>query len=358
MVGRSIRSSVRAVPIRYPAPAGGYTYIGLLIFLAILALVSAATLTTGSLMQRRANEEELLYIGGQFAAAFRSYADATPVGQRPVPAKLEDLLRDPRYPGVRRHLRRIHTDPITGRAEWGLMAAPGGGVMGVHSLSEEAPIKVAEFEPAFAALTGKERYRDWVFGYAPPGFVPAGTVTLSGVAPGAGGRAPASGKPLPGSPPVVGVPGGVGESWTPTVPAALSGQVPSPASADRPSPAATDLPPPELGLAAPQRARVGSVMQVRVTFPPASAVRSAEVVVEFDPAVLQPLAAGVGESGRITVSVRSVSGVRAPGPVVVQFRAVGDAGRTTEVHANATAVDAAGGPVPVAQPVPRVIEID
>jgi len=158
---------------------GGFTYIGVMILIAILAVTSAAVLSVGSAMQRRMNEAELLFIGGQFAKAFRSYFEATPVGQRNYPAKLDELLKDPRYPGIRRHLRRIYVDPLTGAAEWGLVAAPGG-IIGVHSLSQQVPIKIEQFEPAFAALTGKTSYAQWAFGFLPPGVVPTGNVTLAG----------------------------------------------------------------------------------------------------------------------------------------------------------------------------------
>jgi hypothetical protein len=125
-----------------------------------------------SLLQQRANEEELLFIGRQFAAAFRSYYESSPAGNRQFPARLEDLLKDPRYPGVRRHLRRIYPDPMTGRP-WVLVAAPEGGIMGVHSVSEGAPLKVANFESEFAGLEAKKRYSDWVFGFVPPAVSPA-----------------------------------------------------------------------------------------------------------------------------------------------------------------------------------------
>lgn len=157
----------------------GFTYVGVMIFVAILGVVSAAALSAGSSLDRRAKEEELLFIGREFAQAFRSYFEATPAGQRNYPAKLEELLRDPRYPGVRRHLRRIYVDPMTGRAEWGLVPAPGG-IVGVHSLSERAPLKVAEFEPAFAPLTGRTSYIEWKFGFAPPGLVLPGNPQLAG----------------------------------------------------------------------------------------------------------------------------------------------------------------------------------
>jgi type II secretory pathway pseudopilin PulG len=144
--------------------ATGFTYIGLLILIAILGMATAATLQVGALLQRRAAEQELLAIGLEMHTALTSYAAATPVGQSAFPATLEDLLLDPRYPGVRRHLRRVYLDPITRNAQWGLvMSANGQGIAGIYSLSEQQPIKLAHFAPPFANFENKSRYRDWVF---------------------------------------------------------------------------------------------------------------------------------------------------------------------------------------------------
>lgn len=207
-----------------PSECGGFTYIGVMILIAILAVTSAAVLSVGSSMQRRVNEEELLFIGGEFATAFRSYFEATPVGQRNYPAKLDELLRDPRYPGIRRHLRKIYVDPMTGTAEWGLVAAPGG-IIGVHSLSQQAPIKIGQFDPAFAALTGKTSYAQWAFGFLPPGVVPAGNVTLAGT------LAPVSAPTLQKSPATpAGAPAPIGTSSAAPVqtqPTTESGNVPA-----------------------------------------------------------------------------------------------------------------------------------
>lgn len=151
----------------------GFTYLGLLIFIAIMGMVAAATVTAGSVMQRRMHEDELLRIGSQFQAAFKIYYESSPVGQRHYPSELIDLIRDPRYTSVRRHLRRIYVDPLTGRAEWGIIKAPEGGIMGVYSLSEETPIRVSGFAPEFAAFEGKQKYSEWGFTFTPNLLKPA-----------------------------------------------------------------------------------------------------------------------------------------------------------------------------------------
>jgi hypothetical protein len=126
--------------------------------------VGAAGLKMGSLLQRQAAEQELLDIGAQFSDALYSYAAATPPGQPQQPPNLAALLRDPRFPQVRRHLRKLYADPITGRAEWGLLYQPGSnGIIGVHSLSPAAALKVGNFEARFAGFDGKARLSEWHF---------------------------------------------------------------------------------------------------------------------------------------------------------------------------------------------------
>ncbi len=144
--------------------ARGFTYLGLIILLAVLGLVAAAGIKMGTVMQRAAAEEELLEIGAQFSAALRSYAAATPRGQPQQPRTLQELLRDPRFPNPRRHLRKIFVDPITGRAEWGVFNLNGDhGVIAVYSLSERRPLKLANFDARFPNFENREKLSEWKF---------------------------------------------------------------------------------------------------------------------------------------------------------------------------------------------------
>ncbi|MDS4016332.1 MAG: type II secretion system protein [Candidatus Accumulibacter sp.] len=141
----------------------GFTYLSLMILVATLALATSATLTLGSIVQRRQAEQQLLEVGAAYRRAIASYLNSSPGGRRSYPPTLTDLLKDPRYPGVRRHLRRLYPDPMTGKAEWGLVPAPGGGIMGIHSLSEARAIKLAGFEAENQLFEGKVRYSEWIF---------------------------------------------------------------------------------------------------------------------------------------------------------------------------------------------------
>jgi len=144
--------------------ACGFTYLGLLILLAIMGLVAAAGIKMGAVMQRAAAEEELLEIGAQFSEALRSYAAATPRDQVPYPPSLQELLKDPRFPHPRRHLRKIFLDPVSGNAQWGITYLDGErGVIAVYSLSDRRPLKIANFDVRFQNFGQKEKLSDWKF---------------------------------------------------------------------------------------------------------------------------------------------------------------------------------------------------
>jgi len=193
-----------------PSPAGsreaGFTYVGLVFFVAILGLVGAATLKVDSLLRRAAAEQDLLEIGAEFSEALRSYAAATPRGYPTAPPTLQDLLKDPRFPGTRRHLRKIFVDPVTGKDEWGIVYQGDKiGVLAVYSLSRAQPLKVANFDARFLNFENKEHLSEWKFTAtgqgvsvtAPNNVTPPGTPAPLFPAP---GMAPAPGAP-PAAPP-------------------------------------------------------------------------------------------------------------------------------------------------------------
>ena len=173
---------------RAPNNQAGFTYIGLIVFVTIIGMVGAATLKVGSLLARAEAENELLAIGAEFSAALASYAQATPPGQPAQPPSLAALLRDPRFPTPRRHLRRIFVDPITGKAEWGLVqAAEGGPVLGVYSLSQARPLKIAKFDARFVNFDNKQHLSEWKFTANGQGMLPnaAAPGVVAGATPGA-----------------------------------------------------------------------------------------------------------------------------------------------------------------------------
>jgi hypothetical protein len=150
-----------------PRRESGVTYLLVLFFVAASSAMLAATAVIWSHERQRQKEEELLWIGNQFREAIGLYYQRTPGAVKRYPEKLEDLLEDKRYLTVARYLRQIYRDPMTGRAQWGLIPAPSGGFMGIQSLSDSSPIKFTEMRANGESFRAA-RHADWTFTYTPP----------------------------------------------------------------------------------------------------------------------------------------------------------------------------------------------
>ncbi len=144
----------------------GFTYIAVLIFIAIMGVGLAAVGEAWSVQVKRDREEELLFAGDQIRNAIVSYGRQNVGGGR-YPTRLEDLLKDPRFPATRRYLRKIYLDPMTNSFNWELVKGPNGELLGVHSRSDEEPLKIAGFSLADRQFGGATRYSDWVFVISP-----------------------------------------------------------------------------------------------------------------------------------------------------------------------------------------------
>lgn len=110
----------------------------------MVAVTGLGVATLGEAWSRsrqREKEAELLWIGNQFKQAIGLYYERSPGAAKRYPEKLEDLLEDKRFVTTQRYLRRIYADPITGKPDWDLISAPGGGgIMGVKSRSASRQI--------------------------------------------------------------------------------------------------------------------------------------------------------------------------------------------------------------------------
>lgn len=151
------------------AAEGGFSYLWVLFAVAVFGAALGAAAELWSTAQIREKERQLLFVGNEYRQAIGSYYRQGGGQGKRFPPTLEALLKDPRFPGIQRHLRQLYPDPITGSAEWGLVEAPGGGIAGVYSLSEKQPLKTAHFLPADQDFEGKLKYSDWLFVYQPRG---------------------------------------------------------------------------------------------------------------------------------------------------------------------------------------------
>lgn len=200
-----------------PKNSHGFTYIALLIAVAIMGVALAATAMVWHTVAQRNKEQELLFVGHAIRTAIGLYYERTPGTAKQYPKKLEDLLEDKRQAQLARYLRQVYRDPFTAKKDWGIVAGPGETIMGVYSLSKATPFKQANFAEPDKDFENKTSLQDWKFVYQPkqqpapatpaPGdqTKPPGTINPSGAPPSPLGALPA---PVPAGPtPAAGSPG-------------------------------------------------------------------------------------------------------------------------------------------------------
>ncbi len=132
----------------------GFVYPLLLLSILIIGITTAAVGEVWSTQIKREKEEELIFRLGEFRRAILLYR----ADHNRLPKELKDLLLDRTQLQVRRYLRRIYSDPMTGKPDWklDLMVDPTGtasGIQDVHSRSKEKSLKLLDGK--------KDVYQDW-----------------------------------------------------------------------------------------------------------------------------------------------------------------------------------------------------
>jgi type II secretory pathway pseudopilin PulG len=145
----------------------GFTYLAVLFMIALMGVMLASVATIWHTARQREKERELLFVGNQFRLAIGGYYEKTPGALKKYPSSLDELLKDGRFVTMQRHLRRVYRDPMTGNSEWGIVKSPQGGIMGIHSLSQDTPLKTGNFRAIDKGFEGKQKYSEWVFYYTP-----------------------------------------------------------------------------------------------------------------------------------------------------------------------------------------------
>lgn len=150
----------------------GFTYVIVMFAVAVAAIVATRAMEGNATSQRVVRESELLYIGAIYRDAIQSYHDNSPGTVPTYPDSLEDLLEDKRMSTLRRHLRKMLRDPVTGELKWGEVRVDGR-IVGVYSLSNKQPQKQGGFSRDNAGFADARTYQDWKFIHAPhaPGSV-------------------------------------------------------------------------------------------------------------------------------------------------------------------------------------------
>ncbi len=144
----------RFAAARLSSPRGAI-YPILLMSILVIGVATTGVAQLWSTQLQREKEEELFFRLGEFRRAIAGYR----TDHNRLPKELKDLLQDRTQLQMRRYLRRIYPDPMTGKADWKLdllMDRTGtvAGIQDIHSQSKGKPLKV---------LGGKkvETYQDW-----------------------------------------------------------------------------------------------------------------------------------------------------------------------------------------------------
>jgi len=128
----------------------GFTYLGALILIVVCGISLSGASAYHKTIVKRSKEAELLFRGDQIRRAIQSFYEHSPVGRPHIyPRSMQDLLRDSRYLGIRRHLRKNYTDPMTPEGEWAFIRDSKGRIKGVFSPSLATPLKTGNFPTAY-----------------------------------------------------------------------------------------------------------------------------------------------------------------------------------------------------------------
>ena len=144
----------------------GFTYMGLLMVIAIAGIGMAGVGIVWHQESQREREKELLFIGAEYRKAIGSYYENSPVGTKQYPQTLQELLLDKRSPNIMRHIRKLYADPFAHNKAWNLVLEQGQ-ITGVYSTAESKPIKKTGFSSIEESFSEAATYKDWRFIYAP-----------------------------------------------------------------------------------------------------------------------------------------------------------------------------------------------
>jgi len=141
----------------------GYSFVAVLALLALCMLGLSIAGPMWSQQVRREREQELLRIGNLYAQAIADYYHSSPGSLKQYPQRLEQLLVDTRYVGMRRYLRTLYPDPVNPGQPWGLVLDAQQRIVGVYSRSEQAPVAEGPLQLQATELAAARRYADWKF---------------------------------------------------------------------------------------------------------------------------------------------------------------------------------------------------
>lgn len=141
----------------------GLAYLGVLFLVFLMSIGLGKTMEMYSTAQQRLREDELLHVGHAYRMAIKSYYDGSPTAKQ-YPNNLNELLADGRFPVIKRHLRQLYPDPVTGKP-FGLIRSTDGKIVGVRSLSKRAPFRSEGFPAEYHHFAQAKTFDSWEFAY-------------------------------------------------------------------------------------------------------------------------------------------------------------------------------------------------
>lgn len=156
-MGRPMRAGRRALR------PGGFTLVWVLAAVAVLGVGMAVAGPQWAQDAQRQREQELLHVGTAYARAIEHFYYSAPPAGRRLPRTVDELLLDPRSPTPVRHLREAYTDPVQAGAQLRTLSGPDGGILGVASTSDRAPLRQAPWTDGHFTIMPGASYSDWRF---------------------------------------------------------------------------------------------------------------------------------------------------------------------------------------------------
>lgn len=141
----------------------GFTLMALLALMAVISLGLAVAGPRWADQSRRARERELLRIGVLYAHALSEYRESSPGSLKTYPKSLDELVLDRRFVDVRRHLRRLYSDPLDPTKSWGVVRDIDGYIVGVYSQNSDEPVAGGAQTLGGIELPSAKHYYEWKF---------------------------------------------------------------------------------------------------------------------------------------------------------------------------------------------------
>lgn len=140
----------------------GFTYLLLLVWLSVLALMLLRNNDHLQSQLRQDRETQLLFAGDQIRSAILHYRE-NPAGKKCFPAGFQQLLKDSRSTPVRYSLRRLYPDPFSQKVDWGMVYDDKQRWIGVYSKARGMPLKKEGFPRDYQHFKNASSYADWIF---------------------------------------------------------------------------------------------------------------------------------------------------------------------------------------------------